>query len=52
MSALEKQYSIVCGEAFSNDSIVRINDAYHFHKEMIRLLMILLMNNNTFNDSV
>ncbi len=27
MSALEKQYAIVCGEAFPNDSIVRIHDA-------------------------
>lgn len=27
MSALEKQHAIVCGEAFSNDSIVRILDA-------------------------
>lgn len=28
MSALEKQYAIVCGEAFPNDSIVKIHDAY------------------------
>ena len=28
MSALEKQYAIVCGEAFSNDTLVRIHDAY------------------------
>ena len=27
MSALEKQHAIVCGEAFPNDSIVRIHDA-------------------------
>ena len=27
MSALEKQYAIVCGEAFPNDSIVKIHDA-------------------------
>lgn len=27
MSSLEKQYAIVCGEAFSNDTIVKINDA-------------------------
>ena len=27
MSALEKQYAVVCGEAFPNDSIVRIHDA-------------------------
>ena len=27
MSALEKQFAIVCGEAFSSDTIVRINDA-------------------------
>lgn len=27
MSALEKQYAIVCGEAFPNDALVRINDA-------------------------
>ena len=27
MSALEKQHAIVCGEAFHNDSIVRIHDA-------------------------
>ena len=27
MSALEKQCAIVCGEAFSSDTIVRINDA-------------------------
>lgn len=27
MSALEKQHAIVCGEAFPNDSVVRINDA-------------------------
>ena len=27
MSALEKQYAIVCGEAFPNDSIVKIYDA-------------------------
>ena len=28
MSALEKQHAIVCGEAFPNDSVVRIHDAY------------------------
>ena len=28
MSALEKQHAIVCGEAFPNDSIVKIHDAY------------------------
>ena len=28
MSALEKQHAIVCGEAFPNDSIVRVHDAY------------------------
>lgn len=28
MSALEKQHAIVCGEAFPNDSIVKIYDAY------------------------
>mgnify|MGYP003290624864 CR=1 FL=1 len=28
MSSLEKQYAIVCGEAFSNDTIVKITDAY------------------------
>ena len=28
MSALEKQYAIVCGEAFPNDSIVRIHNAF------------------------
>lgn len=28
MSALEKQHAIVCGEAFSNDSVVRIHDAH------------------------
>lgn len=28
MSALEKQHAIVCGEAFPNDSIVRIHDAH------------------------
>lgn len=27
MSALEKQYAIVCGEAFPNDTVVRIYDA-------------------------
>jgi DNA helicase HerA-like ATPase len=27
MSALEKQHAIVCGEAFPNDSVVRIHDA-------------------------
>lgn len=27
MSALEKQHAVVCGEAFPNDSIVRIHDA-------------------------
>lgn len=27
MSALEKQHAIVCGEAFPNDSIVKLNDA-------------------------
>lgn len=27
MSALEKQYAIVCGEAFPNDTIVRIHEA-------------------------
>lgn len=27
MSALEKQHAIVCGEAFPNDSIVRVHDA-------------------------
>ena len=27
MSALDKQYAIVCGEAFLNDSIVKIYDA-------------------------
>ena len=27
MSALEKQHAIVCGEAFPNDSIVKIYDA-------------------------
>ena len=27
MSALEKQYAVVCGEAFPNDSIVKIYDA-------------------------
>lgn len=27
MSSLEKQYAIVCGEAFNNDTIVRINNA-------------------------
>ena len=27
MSALEKQYAIVCGEAFPSDSIVKIHDA-------------------------
>jgi hypothetical protein len=27
MSALEKQHAIMCGEAFPNDSIVRIHDA-------------------------
>ena len=27
MSALEKQHAIVCGEAFANDTIVRIHDA-------------------------
>lgn len=27
MNALEKQYAIICGEAFPNDSIVRIYDA-------------------------
>lgn len=27
MSALEKQYAIVCGEAFPNDTLVRIHDA-------------------------
>ena len=28
MSALEKQYAVVCGEAFPMDTIVKINDAY------------------------
>lgn len=28
MSALEKQHAIVCGEAFPNDCIVKIHDAY------------------------
>lgn len=28
MSALEKQHAVVCGEAFPNDSIVKIYDAY------------------------
>ena len=28
MNALEKQHAIVCGEAFPNDSIVRIHNAY------------------------
>lgn len=28
MSALEKQHAIVCGEAFPNDSIVKLHDAY------------------------
>ncbi len=28
MSALEKQHAIVCGEAFPNDSVVKILDAY------------------------
>lgn len=28
MSALEKQHVIVCGEAFPNDSIVKILNAY------------------------
>ncbi len=28
MSALEKQYAIVCGEAFPNDVVVKIHDAY------------------------
>jgi len=28
MSALEKQHAIVCGEAFPNDSIVKVHDAY------------------------
>lgn len=28
MSALEKQHAVVSGEAFPNDTIVRINDAY------------------------
>lgn len=32
MSSLEKQYAIVCGEAFSNDTIVKINDAYPLPK--------------------
>lgn len=27
MSALEKQHAVVCGEAFPNDSIVRVHDA-------------------------
>ena len=27
MSALEKQYAIVCGEAFPNDTVVKIHDA-------------------------
>ena len=27
MSALEKQHAIVCGEAFPNDTIVKIRDA-------------------------
>lgn len=27
MSALEKQYAIVCGEAFPNDTLVRVHDA-------------------------
>lgn len=27
MSSLEKQYAIVCGEAFTSDAIVRVNDA-------------------------
>lgn len=27
MSALEKQYALVCGEAFPNDALVKINDA-------------------------
>ena len=27
MSALEKQHAIVCGEAFANDTIVRVHDA-------------------------
>lgn len=28
MNAIEKQHAIVCGEAFPNDSIVKIHDAY------------------------
>ena len=27
MSALEKQHALVCGEAFPNDALVKINDA-------------------------